>query len=103
MPPRSVGPATLPSDAGSPQTTTAGAVHGPEQQKQTHPFDEQQRADAECNNAELRRAGGKLAPHSAKAETLHDRTTSKSFAGPEFDSGLIIVGKIRFHRTKKRK
>jgi hypothetical protein len=35
MPPRSVGPATLPSDAWSPQTTTAVAVHGPEQQKQT--------------------------------------------------------------------
>ena len=34
-PPRSVGPATPPSDAESPQTTTAVAAHGPERQRQT--------------------------------------------------------------------
>src|SRR3977135_3428147 len=35
MPPRSAGPATPPSDAGSPQTTTAAAVRGPQQEMQT--------------------------------------------------------------------
>ena len=35
MPPRSVGPATPPSDAGSPQTTAAAAVRGPQQEMQT--------------------------------------------------------------------
>ena len=75
MPPRSVGPTTPPSDAGSPQTTAAAAVRGPQQEMQTG----------------TRRSG------SEPRRDQWQQSPPRGCAGMSSSSGMAVLGVVQSH------
>ena len=75
MPQRSVGPANPPSDAGSPQTTAAAAVRGPQQEMQTG----------------TRRSG------SEPRRDQWQQSPPRGCAGMSSSSGMAVLGVVQSH------